>query len=85
MNSIGSIARHNDGVTHPIDRGSTERYYSVMNSTTQGRILNPRYEFYTPLWIGVVPRGTTPYSLMNSIGQEHTNSADLTLIDRGST
>jgi len=24
-------------------------------------------------------------SLMNSIGQEHTNSADLTLIDRGST
>jgi len=31
-----------------------------MNSTSQGRILNPRYEFYTPLWIGVVPRGTTP-------------------------
>ena len=33
MNSIGSIARRNDGVTHPIDRGSTERYYSAQMDT----------------------------------------------------
>ena len=34
-----------------------------MNSTKQGGILNTSYASHTPLWIGVVPRGTTPQEI----------------------